>query len=85
MYWHVRQENTHAVMETEITCLKKDMLLVNYEAPDGSKKHTRLWNGGNGTGIVRLYRKTGTGHAPELIDEVEATHVGCEYGEYDED
>ena len=85
VYWQVRQENIHAVMETEITCRKKDMLLVNYEAPDGSKKHNRLWNGGNGTGIVRLYRKTGAGHDPELIDEVEATHVGCEYGEYDEE
>ena len=83
VYWHVRQENIHAVMDTEITCKKKDMLLINYEAPDGSKKHNRLWNGGNGTGLVRLYRKTSG--EPELIDEVEATHVGCEYGEYDED
>ncbi len=83
VYWRVRQENIHAVMETEITCRKKDMLLVNYEAPDGSKKHNRLWNGGNGTGLVRLYRKTPEGLA--LIDEVEVTHVGCEYGEYDED
>ncbi len=82
VYWQVRQENIHAVMETEISCRKKDMLLVNYEAPDGSKKHNRLWNGGNGTGIVRLWRKTL--HGTELIDEVEATHVGCEYGEYDE-
>ena len=85
VYWQVRQENIHAVMETEITCRKKEMLLVNYEAPDGSKRHNRLWNGGNGTGIVRLYRKTGAGHDLELIDEVEATHVGCEYGEYDEE
>ena len=83
VYWHVRQENVHDVMETEISCIKKDMLLVNYEAPDGSKKHNRLWNGGNGTGIVRLYKKTGSDHDLELIDEVETTHVGCEYGEYD--
>ena len=44
--WQVRQENLHAVMETEVFCRKEDMLLVNYEAPDGSKKHNRLWNGG---------------------------------------
>ena len=78
--WHVRQENIHALMETEIQCKKKDMLFVNYEAPDGSKKHNRLWNGGNGWGTVRLYdKKDGE---PTLIDEIEATHVGCEYGEY---
>ena len=78
--WHVRQENRHAVMETEISCRKRDMLLVNYEAPDGSKKHDRLWNGGNGTGVIRLYDKVKDGLA--LVDEIEATHVGCEYGEY---
>ena len=83
VYWHVRQENLYAIMETEISCLKKDMLLVNYEAPDGSKKHTKLWNGGNGVGVVKLYRKTDA--EPELIDEIETTHVGCEYGEYETD
>ena len=40
--WRVRQENLRAAMETEVFCRKKDMLLVNYEAPDGSKKHRRL-------------------------------------------
>ena len=67
-------------METFIRCRKEDMLLVNYEAPDGSKKHNRLWNGGNGTGVIKLYEK----HGKELtlVDEIEATHIGCEYGEY---
>ena len=79
--WHVRQENKYAVMETEITCRKSDMLLVNYEAPDGQKRHNRLWNGGNGTGIIKLYDKK-DGELI-LVDDVEATHIGCEYGEYD--
>jgi hypothetical protein len=78
--WHVRQENYQAAMETEIRCRKKDMLLVNYEAPDGVKRHNRLWNGGNGWGTVKLYDKEDGQW--KLTDEVEATHVGCEYGEY---
>ena len=82
VHWHIRQENIHAVMETEISCLKKDMLWINYEAPNGIKHFHRLWNGGNGKGTVRLYRKTIRG--TELIDEVDAYNVGCEYGEYDE-
>ncbi|MBQ9300888.1 MAG: hypothetical protein IJ214_10290 [Clostridia bacterium] len=81
--WHVRQENLHAVMETQITCPKAEMLLVNYEAPDGSKHHNRLWNGGTGRGTIRLYDKHGS--ELTLVDEMEATHVGCEYGEYDMD
>ena len=79
--WHVRQENIHAVMETEIFCNKKDMLFINYEAPDGTKKHNRLWNGGNGWGTIRLYEKNGKENV--LIDEITASKVGCEYGEYD--
>ena len=83
VHWRVRQENRYAVMETEVFCRKEDMLLVNYEAPDGSKKHNRLWNGGNGWGTVKLYDKEGgTLH---LADEIEATHIGCEYGEYCEE
>ena len=81
VHWYVLQENRHAVMETEIHCKKKDMLLINYEAPNGSKRHNRLWNGGNGWGTIRLYDKKGG--RPVLVDEIEATHIGCEYGEYD--
>ena len=82
VHWHVRQENHNAVMDTEVFCRKADMLLVNYEAPDGSKKHNRLWNGGNGWGTVKLYDKV-DGELV-LVDEIEATHIGCEYGEYEE-
>ena len=39
-------------------------------------RHKRLWNGGNGVGTVKLYR------GRELVDEIEARNVGCEYGEY---
>lgn len=63
-------------------CQKKDMLNINYEAPNGTKRHNRLWNGGNGKGVLKLYRrKFGK---EELIDEVIAENVGCEFGEYDD-
>lgn len=79
--WHVRQENKNHVMETEIECYKKDMLLVNYEAPDGTKRHNHLWNGGNGFGNIKLYKKEKR-HKLSLIDDIYVKNVGCEYGEY---
>ncbi|MCM1058254.1 MAG: tocopherol cyclase family protein [Firmicutes bacterium] len=79
--WQVKQESSRAVMLTEVRCKKKDMLLVNYEAPDGSKRHNRLWNGGTGTGRIRLYKKEGIYHT--LIDDINVSNVGCEYGEFD--
>ena len=39
-------------------------------------------NGGNGFGTIKLYEKQ-NGRL-KLIDEVKATHIGCEYGEYTE-
>lgn len=75
--WHVEQKTWLSRMVTDITCQKEDMLLVNYEAPTGEKRHNRLWNGGNGTGTVKLYR------GGKLIDEVICGNVGCEYGEFD--
>lgn len=72
--WHVEQKSWRNKMVTDITCEKKDMLLVNYESPDGKKRHNRLWNGGNGKGTVKLY------HDGALVDEVSCENVGCEYG-----
>ncbi len=79
--WKVVQENDTSIMKTLVRCKKADMLFINYESPDGKKRHNRLWNGGNGTGRIRLYRKTKEG--TELIDDIRAGHIGCEYGEYD--
>ena len=60
-------------MVTDITCEKKDMLLINYESPDGEKRHNRLWNGGNGKGTVELYEfRLGR---DKLIDKVQAQNV----------
>lgn len=75
--WHVEQKTWRNRMVTDITCKKEDMLLINYEAPTGEKRHQRLWNGGNGVGTVSLYR------GKKLIDRIQCENVGCEYGEFD--
>lgn len=78
--WKVRQTTFSARMDVKIACPKDEMLLINYESPDGYKRHTRLWNCGNGYGNVKLYEKV---HGKwKLIDDIKAASVGCEYGEY---
>lgn len=91
--WEIIQTTPIAKMKTRLTCKKKDMLLVNYEAPDGSKKHTRLWNGGTGVGRVKLYKKEiiidpkSQEHKLSgkwvLVDDMDIFNAGCEYGEYE--
>ncbi len=80
--WHVEQSNWKYVMRTNIHCRKDEMLKINYEAPDGTKKHNSLWNGGTGKGRIKLYEKCGKDL--KLIDDISVTHVGCEYGEFSE-
>lgn len=78
--WHVTAENPRHSMTVDVHCAKGEMLLVNYEAPDGRKRHTKLWNGGTGTGRIRLYeKKRGT---QTLIDDIDMRNIGCEYGTY---
>ena len=75
--WDVSQKCRGYLMETHIECNKKDMIFVNYESPDGAKRYSRLWNGGNGFGSVKLSKKN------KLIADLSVKNVGCEYGEYD--
>jgi hypothetical protein len=77
--WRVRQENCNAIMQAQIRCKKRDMILINYEAPDGTRWHKRLWNGGNGVGRIRLYKKEGIYRT--LVDDISVRNAGCEYGE----
>lgn len=81
IYWEVIQSNKKHKVEVHVECLKKDMLNINYEAPSGEKKHNRLWNGGNGKGTLKVYKK----HKKEylLLEDLIMDHVGCEYGEFD--
>lgn len=80
IHWHVVQTTWNTMLDTKIVCNKKDMLHINYEAPNGKKLHNRLWNGGTGSGVLKLYKKKGG--KLTLIDEVIAENVGCEFGEY---
>ncbi|MCI2069313.1 MAG: hypothetical protein LKJ88_07085 [Bacilli bacterium] len=81
--WHVEQENLLSKMVSDIVCLKKGMILIRYESPDGKMLHKHLNNGGNGKGTIKLYQKK-VGKLI-LIDEITALNVGCEYGEYEEE
>ena len=82
IFWHVVQTTINSKLDTEVRCYKKDMLNINYEAPTGLKRHNRLWNGGTGTGVLKLYKRSFFGKET-LIDEVIAEEIGCEFGEYD--
>ncbi|MBU3109942.1 tocopherol cyclase family protein [Clostridium lacusfryxellense] len=78
--WKVNASNKDSVIDLRLSCPKDEMLLINYESPNGQKLHNRLWNGGTGYGEIELYQKEG--QKVILIDRIEIKNVGCEYGEY---
>jgi len=80
--WEISAQNRSSRIEVTIECPKNEMLLINYEAPNGTKRHNRLWNGGTGYGEIKLYHLKGT--KMDLIDHIAVQSVGCEYGEYTE-
>lgn len=81
-HWTLVATNPHAKVAIELYCKKDEMLFMNYEAPDGKKRHNRLWNGGNAFGKLKLYEVQGKQET--LIDTITIKNAGCEYGEYDE-
>lgn len=78
--WTLKAENRKSRVEMRLDCQRDEMLLVNYEAPNGKKLHNRLWNGGTGQGEMTLYAKTRKGWT--MVDRIAMKNTGCEYGEY---
>ena len=74
--WRIEQRSLKDRIVANMVCDKKDMLLVNFESPDGARLHNRLWNGGNGRGTIELYR------FGRLVDRMHVENLRCDWGEY---
>lgn len=79
--WNIDAWHGKAKVEIRFSCPRDTMLNVNYENPDGEKRHNALWNGGYASGTIRLLERRG-GEWVE-VDVLEGELGGCEYGEYD--
>lgn len=78
--WNINASNKNSEIELTLKCPKEEMLLINYEAPNGKKLHNKLWNGGTGFGEIKLFNKSFKEKI--LVDHIEIKNAGCEYGEY---
>ena len=78
--WNLTAWNNKGKIEIHFKCPRKTMLNVNYENPDGLKKHNQLWNGGFASGSVTLWRKVRGEYVK--VGDYDGELGGCEYGEY---
>lgn len=79
--WNIEVWTRKAKIEIRFSCPRPTMLNVNYENPDGEKRHNELWNGGFAAGFVSLYRREAGAWAK--VGDYDGELGGCEYGEYD--
>ena len=75
--WQLVAQNKNAIVKVTGSCLKEEMLLMNYESPDGSRPQNPLYAGGTGIGKVLLYRRFFDGK--QLEDTLVANDCFCEY------
>ncbi|MGI5172514.1 hypothetical protein H0R92_02765 [Treponema sp. OMZ 840] len=81
LHWLICAETAKYLLDIDIFCRKTDTVFMNYESPEGSKYHNRLWSCGNGTGELKFFQKNGK--KLELIESAYIENSFCEYGEYD--
>ncbi len=79
VHWNVVQTDKKYKIVTDVTCFKKDMIMIRYETPTGKMPFSHLNNGGNGFGTLKIYEKK----TNKLIHDLTIKNVGCEYGEFD--
>lgn len=80
VYWSITASNIKNKIEINFACEKEKMLFINYLNPKGEMNHTRLWNGGDAKGTIKLYARKN--FKWQLIEEFICENGGCEYGEY---
>ena len=75
--WHFKAQNRTSVVRISGSCSKKQMMPLLYESPDGKVSDIPLWEGGNATGTIELYRRIGG--SLELIDRLQFENGLCAY------
>lgn len=78
LHWSVSVHNRKYVLDIDVFCDTRKMLLCDYESPAGGRKVLKVLGGGTGNGELRLYKKVHKNL--ELLEHVELADCLCEYG-----
>ena len=70
------------VIDIDVVCKAEEMLVKDYEIPQGLRTLLRVLSGGSGKGEIRIYKKNGKDL--ELLEHANIFDALCEYGQYEE-
>lgn len=78
LHWSVSVSDKKWIVDIDVFCATKDLLLRKLELPGGNRKTIEVLCGGNGTGMVKVYMQ-GKKNI-ELVEENSVENVFCELG-----
>lgn len=78
VHWSESFRKGKLIVDIDVYCNTGMMLVKEYECPEGNSKILKILSGGNGTGEMRIYKKTGKNI--ELLEHVEIENCLCEFG-----
>lgn len=80
--WQIKAQNLTGMVSMNIRCPKEKMLFLQYHDPSGSAAGTGknlppLWSGGEGLGVIDLYRITSEGR--QWLDTLTVRYALCSF------
>lgn len=80
--WQIKAQNLTGMISLNVRCPKEKMLFLQYDDPSGSASGTDenlppLWSGGEGQGIIDLYRITSEGR--QWLDTLTVRFALCSF------
>ncbi len=82
IHWSMSIRKSKYVIDIDVVCKAEEMLVKDYEIPQGLRTLLRVLSGGSGKGEIRIYKKNGKDL--ELLEHANIFDALCEYGQYEE-
>lgn len=82
IHWSMSIHKGKYVIDLDIMCRADEMLVRDYEIPQGKRTLLRVLGGGTGKGEIRIFKKNGKNL--ELLEHANIFDAMCEYGHFEE-
>lgn len=82
LHWTLSITEKNIVVDIDIFCKTKEMYVRDFEVPEGNRTLLKILSGGNGTGEIRVYKKTK--QDLELLEHAHVANCLCEFGNAEE-
>ncbi len=82
LHWSVSVHRKKIVIDVDIFARTSQMLVRDYELPEGGKKLLKVLSGGDGYGEIKIFKKVKKNL--ELLEHVRVLDAVCDWGTVDE-